>query len=429
MALLNGKDFTEGSPRELEIFALPPVQTAVEKLYYIDCRPVSQITGDGPLEFNVSGQGQEYLDLRKCKLYVRAKVVKADGTNLAHNEKTSVCNNTLNSLFSQVEVTLGGKIVSTASNLSAYRSYIQTLLNNGVDSKESRLQSQLWYMDDDDVNDPSPLSTNAGLGERYEWTKESKEFDMLTFLGEDIFNVDRYMLNGVDLQLKLYRNSPQFCIISGEVSPDYKIIITEAIFKAAKVKVNPGVIIGHAKALEQTTAKYPFVRTELKTASISTGQTSFVWNNVFGSTQPTKLVIGFLDNTAMSGDYAKNPFNFERFSVSSVGVYVDGQSVPDRPLKLTDNLTVTAFDSLFEVAACTGNDISRSEYTKGSNLYAFCLEPQFPGQQYMQLVKNADVRIEVHFDTPTTKTISCIVYAEHPALLSIDEARNVIYNN
>jgi hypothetical protein len=429
MALLNGKDFTEGSPRELDIFSIPPVQTAVEKLYFIDCRPVSQITGDGPLEFNISGQGQEYIDLRRCKLYVKAKILKADGTNLGVDEKTSVCNNLLNSLFSQVEVTLGGKIVSTASNLSAYKSYIQTLLNHGIDSKESKLQSQLWYADDADVDDSSPLATNAGLGDRYHWTKLSKEFEMIGHLAEDLFQIDRYMLNGVDLQLKLYRNSPKFCIISAETTPDYKIVITEAIFKAAKVKVNSGVILGHAKALEQATAKYPFVRTELKTASISTGQTSFVWNNVFGNTQPTKLVIGFVDNTSFSGAYNKNPFNFQRFDVSSVGVYVDGQSVPDRPLKLSDDLTVNAFDNLFEVAACAGNDITRKQYTEGNNLYAFQLEPQFPGQQYLQLVKNADVRIEVRFASATAKTISCIVYAEHPALLSVDEARNVIYNN
>lgn len=64
MTSLAYKDFQERLPRELMLFILPLTQTAVTRNYYVDCRPVSQISENGPVEFTVPGTG-DYLDLKK----------------------------------------------------------------------------------------------------------------------------------------------------------------------------------------------------------------------------------------------------------------------------------------------------------------------------------------------------------------------------
>lgn len=45
----------EGLPKELLLLNLPVTQTAVTGTYYVDCRPVSQISKTGPIEFSVPG--------------------------------------------------------------------------------------------------------------------------------------------------------------------------------------------------------------------------------------------------------------------------------------------------------------------------------------------------------------------------------------
>jgi hypothetical protein len=45
---------------------------------------VSSLSDSAPVEFNVSGSGEEYIDLRQAWLYVRAKVTKADGGDIKH---------------------------------------------------------------------------------------------------------------------------------------------------------------------------------------------------------------------------------------------------------------------------------------------------------------------------------------------------------
>lgn len=53
MASLAHDDIQEGLPRELLLFNLPVTQTA--RNCYVDCKPVSQMSKNGPVEFNLAG--------------------------------------------------------------------------------------------------------------------------------------------------------------------------------------------------------------------------------------------------------------------------------------------------------------------------------------------------------------------------------------
>jgi hypothetical protein len=58
--------WTKLLPSLFTIFELSGSQTAVQKLTFHQARPVSQLTNDSPIEFNISGQnGMDYIDLKK----------------------------------------------------------------------------------------------------------------------------------------------------------------------------------------------------------------------------------------------------------------------------------------------------------------------------------------------------------------------------
>lgn len=77
-----------GQPSELSIFTVAPNQVAIEKNIF-QCRPVSAYnTDDTPIEISIPGQGNEYIDLRRSRLYVKCAIVKSDGSKLAPDEKT-----------------------------------------------------------------------------------------------------------------------------------------------------------------------------------------------------------------------------------------------------------------------------------------------------------------------------------------------------
>ncbi|XP_033758272.1 uncharacterized protein F54H12.2-like [Pecten maximus] len=171
-------------------------------------------------------------------------------------------------------------------------------------------------------------------------------------LYEDIFRLDKYLVNGVDLHLKLFRNRAPFVIMSGEDSPAYKFEILDVAFKACMVRVDSGVLINHAAILKEVTAEYPLTRTEVKMNTISSGIGTFIWQNVWSNNLPTKVYFAFVKQTAVNGDYTKNPFKFLNLA-QEIGLYVNGESIPARPIKMDvgDNRNyVTPFVNLFEVA-------------------------------------------------------------------------------
>ena len=63
---------------------------------------------------------------------------------------------------------------------------------------------------------------------RSEWTKTSKIVELQGRIHSDLFNQEKPVLNGVDLTVKLHRHKPEFCLLSADTDPAYKITIVDA---------------------------------------------------------------------------------------------------------------------------------------------------------------------------------------------------------
>ena len=49
----------ECTKSELDLFTIPATQTSITKGQWIEYHPLSNITDSGPIEFNVSGSGEQ----------------------------------------------------------------------------------------------------------------------------------------------------------------------------------------------------------------------------------------------------------------------------------------------------------------------------------------------------------------------------------
>lgn len=141
---------------ELDLFATPPTQTSVEGGQMLCYRPISTISDDAPIEFHIPGAGEDYIDLSRTMLYVKAwiDISATKETRTGTDGKTvetvkppavvgPVCN-WLHSMFSQVDIYLNQKCITPPSNSYNYRSYIEHLLNFGSDSKNTHLTTSLF---------------------------------------------------------------------------------------------------------------------------------------------------------------------------------------------------------------------------------------------------------------------------------------------
>ena len=144
-----------------------------------------------------------------------------------------------------------------------YRAYLEALLSHGADAKDSQLTSALWFQDTaGQFNTMNGL--NNGWQIRGKLAEESKSIDMMGRLHCDIFHQTRYLLNNVNVRIKLTRSKNAFNLLFNEVNPQFKPVIEGAYMLVRKVKVNDGIQLGHFKALEKKLALYPVRRAVTK---------------------------------------------------------------------------------------------------------------------------------------------------------------------
>ncbi|XP_038045901.1 uncharacterized protein F54H12.2-like [Patiria miniata] len=381
------------------------------------------------------------MDLNQTQLHVKAKVTKADGSNLAEADHMGPVNLFLQSLFSQIDVSLNDRLISPSTPTYPYRAILETLLSYGSDAQISQLTAALFYKDTAgkmDSADPTAAddAANHGLKKRYKFTKGSSEVDMIGPIHSDIFFQDKHMLNGVDLKLKLIRSSNAFCLMTAGANPAYKVVILNASVFVRKVKVSSAVMLGHMKALEKGTAKYPIKRNLCKMVSVPRGNLTLTQDHVFLGQLPNRIMVGCVTNEAFNGRYGKNPFNFQHMDINFLTVHVDGEQIPYSPLKpkfkAPGKNFIRAYQTLFsgtdKMYQDEGITITRDDYPAGYTLFAFDLSPDLSVAGHFNLVRRGNLRLDVHFANPLEATINVIIYAEFNNIIEIDQARNVIFD-
>jgi hypothetical protein len=90
----------ECAKSELDFFSVPPTQTSLESATFVEYHPISSLSDGAPTEFEVSSTGEEYADLNHSQLYIKCKIVKAEGSAIGDTDKVGFVNNALQSFFS-----------------------------------------------------------------------------------------------------------------------------------------------------------------------------------------------------------------------------------------------------------------------------------------------------------------------------------------
>ncbi|EFN76689.1 Uncharacterized protein F54H12.2, partial [Harpegnathos saltator] len=282
------------------------------------------------------------------------------------------------------------KLVSPLNNAYAYRIYIEALLNYASPVKTSHLASCLWYSDTAGNMDalPGTTTSNHGLDKQATFVQIGRTLDLIGHLHCDVFNQDKFLINGVAVRMRLVRSKDSFCLMEGNTMS--RIRILDATLLIRRARINPG-IFAHTKMLTRTAAKYSLTRVEVKSFTIHSGVEEEILDIILRQI-PKRIILRILDvtllirrariNPAFNGARHLNPFNFQHYGINFFSLYLDGTQIPSRPLQLkfsgNEMLYAETYHTLFSGTGIhflnETNSISREDYSAGYlSLFSFLI--------------------------------------------------------
>lgn len=85
---------------ELDLFNNVGTQLSIDSSAFGEIHPISPLTDKTPIEFHISGSGENYIDLAHTILHLRIKILKKPNTNLVAADNVAPINFILNTSIS-----------------------------------------------------------------------------------------------------------------------------------------------------------------------------------------------------------------------------------------------------------------------------------------------------------------------------------------
>ncbi len=459
------KESQEAHSDRLALFYLPETDVGIESLQFLEYRPSAQTYDGSSIEFSVYNSTSSYLDLKNIRLYIKCQLLLGNGdkipdpiitkttkkvpkkggtegetedvpiTDITYPNETRVSVSNLfgASLFRQVDVKLNQQIIGAHIGTNyPYKSYFDVIMGNLEQTKKNELTNMFYrkeYSHNMDILDPYS-DPRSQIYHRQQYVESSKIFDMECLLFSDMFQIDRYLLNNVDLSVKLYKNEPNFCLVSSnDKNPSYKVKIIDSYLRVPLVKPSASLLIAQSQILNDHPAIYPYMGSVIKSYSVSRGERAVVKSDLFNGDVPSELIIGMVSTESYMGNYNTNPFLFKSFNCNYLAFQLDGQNLPFSPLNpnfdsddVAGSNIASTFSTLF-----LGDDkpnISRNEFLEGYSIFKLEITKSRKGTLTPQ--KRGFTKLEIHFEKELPEPITILVYGKFQSMIKIDKARNII---
>jgi hypothetical protein len=422
----------------LDIFVERPFQTSIVDTHTVPCKPLTSADNPAQLEFHYSGHSDRYAVLNSVTLDLQLKLVKTDGSDItaSDNNEVGCVNNPLHSMFSSYSISLNGKVVTLHEGCYPHKALLGTLLNFGSDSLNTHLLGSLMINDTPGTDGKlTAVKGNKGYESRLAFLNNSKTITLSGKFHADLFNTNKMLLNGVNMDIKLTRAPETFYLLGPTNDTKVRIKIEDATLRIDQVEIKSPILEAHTKALvvKKKNAHYPITHTQIKTFTVGSGVQHISLNNAFTGPVPERLLVALVKNSSFVGSVSSNPFEFKHYNMTQFVLYVNGVPHPSQPLTMDCSSTMgvtRAYHTLFSSTGIhygdRGHMITQEMFTKGYFILGFDLTPDREADEdHYSLTHRGNVTLEARFKEPLPEAVTCILYAEFPGYIEIDSSRNV----
>lgn len=427
-------------PSQIDIFADVSYQSGILNYENQTFSPITTLENTNVIEFNIAASPDHYIDLSSIYLELKVQFLKSSGekfsaksTNDAKGDEKGVqpalvCNS-LSSLFRTCTVYFNNKRVSFI-DLYHYQDYITKILNYDSNCISTKLGLDGFILDT--AGEMSKMdSSNMGHSHRRELMINSKEHTFITRLNMDVFNIERFLCNNIDVRITLGLENPNFFVMEKSVEGSESILkINQAKLNVKRYILSPDVLLAHSRYLQSgVSAIYPYRRREMKTFTITPNVYVHTFDNIFQGRMPNNIAFAITPATNYNGKRDKNPYDFQNVNVTSYGVFINNTCVSKTPLEIDFKNNDTAkgyfqlLDGIGKLNNDTANSITQKDFANGFCMLAWNFTPSqtFLDGECMDRPTTGTLKIEVKFESAPQFTLTLILFAEFESCFFVNK--------
>jgi len=166
-------------------------------------------------------------------------------------------------------------------------------------------------------------STNTGFIDRWKRQKQSKETEICGRIHSDICNVPKFLLPGINLQIKFTKAKSSFYLMrtAADSKNTFKFLDPQLLVR--RIKANPKIPITHEALLKTELVLYNMTGVEIKTFTFCARPQSLSIDQAVIGRIPKRLLFTMIANTDFLGTINTNPYNFQHFGLRTFVMYVN----------------------------------------------------------------------------------------------------------
>lgn len=396
-----------------DLFSRPGTDASLEEILDEEILPLTAISDSAStIEFSISGDGDQYIDLSNLRLFLKIKITKSDGGAIAKN--VDLIKFWPQALFRQCDLFLNGTLCTSSSSMYGYNAYLSSVLSFPSQVKKSQLKV-LEHADG------------------WKAVATAPETEALIRLHLPLCQQERLLPNKVDIRLRLLRSADNFVFKGVAEADEFKIQLEKCSLFVRRVTPTSTLLLQHVKQMSQSNCLYPVDRIFSKFYTLQNGVREFDLPNISQGQLPNRIIVGLVKTSAFSGSKDTDPFSFQHFSLDHLSLQSNGRSFPAVPITTDFDKEHyrRAYHLLLDTVqgGCVDSEslgIDEQDYKANTCLFGIPLARTFPGpSSTLPRRESGYVNAKLRFKQPLPHNVNAIFVMEFANMVEIDSARNV----
>ena len=236
----------------------------------------------------------------------------------------------------------------------------------------------------------------------------------------DMSSIDMYLLDGVDVRIRLDMANQDWIIKSSKQNPRFGINISKAKLWVDRVTPHHNAILALNQAMSTKPLEYVFNKTLFKTFVMGTGESGIMIDQPFGNCILEKLTMLLVDMKSMSGDPTLNPLYFRHCNLANTHLTINGTTTYNINTDFDDdNYAHMFYESQKSIDIESDNMITHDSFAEGRAVFSFNFINEVT-QYSLSVERSANLRLSLTPDDNLQSPHVVILLADTKGIISID---------